>query len=55
MASPKKARIGKPPTIVDVANKANVGIMSVSRVINNNPSVRGSTRSKVMKAIAELG
>ncbi len=55
MGSPKKARIGKPPTIVDVANKAKVGIMSVSRVINSHPSVKASTRSKVMKAIAETG
>jgi LacI family transcriptional regulator len=29
--------------------------MSVSRVINNHPSVKHSTRSKVMKAIAKIG
>lgn len=29
--------------------------MSVSRVINNHPSVKSSTRSKVMKAIAKTG
>jgi LacI family transcriptional regulator len=29
--------------------------MSVSRVINNHPSIKHSTRSKVMKAIARIG
>jgi LacI family transcriptional regulator len=32
-----------------------VGVMSVSRVINNHPSVKHSTRAKVMKAIARIG
>src|ERR1700733_12258085 len=48
-------RRGRPPTIIDVAKEANVGVMSVSRVINNHPSVKHSTRSKVMKAIARTG
>jgi LacI family transcriptional regulator len=48
-------RRGRPPTIIDVAKEANVGVMSVSRVINNHPSVKHSTRSKVMKAIAKIG
>ena len=51
MASPRKARVGKPPTIIDVAREAKVGVMSVSRVINNHPSVKASTRAKIMKAI----
>ncbi len=55
MASPKKSQIGKPPTIIDVAREAKVGVMSVSRVINNHPSVKASTRAKIMKAIAKTG
>ncbi len=55
MTSPKPRRRGRPPTIVDVAREAKVGVMSVSRVINNHPSVKHSTRAKVMKAIARIG
>lgn len=43
------------PTIREVANLARVGLMTVSRVINNHPSVRPSTRKKVRAAIAQLG
>lgn len=43
------------PTIRDVAKVARVGLMTVSRVINNHPSVRASTRKKVEAAIAQLG
>jgi LacI family transcriptional regulator len=45
----------RPPTIIDVAREAKVGLMSVSRVLNNHPSVKHSTRSKVLKAIARIG
>lgn len=45
----------RPPTIIDVAKTAKVGVMSVSRVINNHPSVKSSTRAKVMKAITKIG
>ena len=48
-------RPGRPPTIIDVAREADVGIMSVSRVINDHPSVKGSTRTKVLRAIARTG
>lgn len=48
-------RIVRKPTILDVAKKAGVGLMTVSRVINNNASVRPATRKKVQAAIAELG
>jgi LacI family transcriptional regulator len=41
-------------TIRDVARVAGVGIGTVSRVINNSPSVKPITREKVMAAIAEL-
>jgi LacI family transcriptional regulator len=55
MKRPRARGRGKPPTIIDVAREAKVGVMSVSRVINNHPSVKLSTRSKVMKAIARIG
>ena len=41
-------------TIDDVARMAGVSIKTVSRVFNNEPNVRESTREKVNKAIAEL-
>jgi DNA-binding LacI/PurR family transcriptional regulator len=41
-------------TIRDVAKRAGVGIGTVSRVLNDNPSVRDSTRQKVLAAIEEL-
>ena len=43
------------PTIREVAKLAHVGLMTVSRVINNHPSVRLSTRKKVEAAILQLG
>ncbi|WGL16429.1 LacI family DNA-binding transcriptional regulator [Microbulbifer bruguierae] len=41
-------------TINDVAARAGVSIKTVSRVINSEPSVRPTTRKKVMDAVAEL-
>ena len=43
-----------PATIRDVARKANVGVGTVSRVINDSPAVREETRRKVLAAIEEL-
>lgn len=43
------------PTIRDVAKLARVGLMTVSRVINDVPSVRPQTRKKVEAAITQLG
>ena len=43
------------PTIREVAKLAKVGVMTVSRVINNHPSVRPSTRKRVEAAIVQLG
>jgi len=41
-------------TIHDVARIAGVGIGTVSRVLNNNPNVKGATREKVLAVIAQL-
>jgi LacI family transcriptional regulator len=42
------------PTIRHVAQKARVGIGTVSRVLNNSPNVSPETRQRVMDAIREL-
>ncbi len=41
-------------TIRDVAKRAGVGVGTVSRVLNNSPSVSEATRQKVQTAIASL-
>lgn len=41
-------------TIQDVANAAGVSVATVSRVLNNHPSVSSKTREKVQKVIREL-
>ena len=38
----------------DVAKRARVSFMTVSRVINNHPNVRRETRERVLKAVKEL-
>ena len=43
------------PTIYDVAERADVGIATVSRVLNDSPRVRETTRARVLAAIEELG
>jgi DNA-binding LacI/PurR family transcriptional regulator len=43
------------PTIRDVASLAEVGAGTVSRVLNQDPRVRGRTRERVLAAVAELG
>jgi DNA-binding LacI/PurR family transcriptional regulator len=45
----------KMPNIKDVAAKANVGIGTVSRVLNNSDKVSLKTRKKVERVIKELG
>ncbi len=42
------------PTVFDVAELAGVSIKTVSRVINDEPNVRTSTRDRVNRAISEL-
>ncbi len=43
------------PTIKDVAARAQVSLKTVSRVINDEPSVQARTRERVQQAIADLG
>jgi DNA-binding LacI/PurR family transcriptional regulator len=43
------------PRLEDVAARANVSHQTVSRVINNHPTVSAATRGRVEAAIAELG
>jgi DNA-binding LacI/PurR family transcriptional regulator len=45
----------RPPSIADVASLAGVSHQTVSRVLNNHPSVRQLTRSRVLAAIDQLG
>ncbi len=46
--------MGKSVTIVDIAKAAGVSIATVSRVVNNNPSVDETLVERVRKAIDEL-
>lgn len=43
------------PTIKDVAERAQVSLKTVSRVINDEPSVQARTRARVQQAVADLG
>ncbi|HXW82733.1 MAG TPA: LacI family DNA-binding transcriptional regulator [Acidimicrobiales bacterium] len=45
----------RPPSIADVASLAGVSHQTVSRVLNNHPSVRQLTRARVLAAIEQLG
>ena len=43
-----------PITIKDVAKRANVGVGTVSHVINNNPSVSDDPRQRILAAVDDL-
>ena len=43
------------PTIVDVANRAGVAAITVSRVVNDSGPVSKQVRARVEQAIAEIG
>lgn len=43
------------PTMSDVARKAGVSTMTVSRALRDGASIAGDTREKIMKAVDELG
>jgi DNA-binding LacI/PurR family transcriptional regulator len=49
-----QGRKAMPATIRDVAREANVGIGTVSRVLNNNPNVSEDTRQRVLAVIDRL-
>ena len=46
--------MNKKPTIQDIAQLANVGPGTVSRVLNDHPNVSEKTRAKVLAAIARM-
>src|SRR5262245_11255334 len=50
-----RVRSSRKPTIRDVARRAGVALGTVSRVLNSHESVRMDSRTKVQRAIAELG
>ena len=50
-----EASATKRPSMVDVARKAGVAHVTVSRVLNDHPSVKPETRERVLAAIDELG
>ena len=49
------AEKGRAPNIRDVAREAGVSYQTVSRVLNDSPSIRPSTREQVLRVIEELG
>ncbi|WP_371300417.1 LacI family DNA-binding transcriptional regulator [Cellulomonas sp. Y8] len=53
--TPGAPAVRRPPAMSDVAALAGVSHQTVSRVLNDHPSVRPETRDRVLAAIAELG
>jgi DNA-binding LacI/PurR family transcriptional regulator len=49
------AEKGRAPNIRDVAREAGVSYQTVSRVLNESPAIRPSTREQVLRVIDELG
>jgi DNA-binding LacI/PurR family transcriptional regulator len=49
------AEKGRAPNIRDVARQAGVSHQTVSRVLNDSPAIRPSTRDAVLRVIDELG
>lgn len=52
--APRKRGACAVTTIADVARRANVSRMTVSRVVNNSPKVHPATRQRVLEAIEAL-
>ncbi|MER5299228.1 LacI family DNA-binding transcriptional regulator [Streptomyces lasiicapitis] len=55
MPEPRESRAGQPPTLRDVAERAEVSAMTASRVLRNDPRVLPATRDRVRAAAAALG
>lgn len=55
MKKTRRVKSQRQPTIIDVANAAQVSVMTVSRVINHKETVKPVTRAKVVQAIAKVG
>lgn len=51
----QRASAGRPPSLRDVAERAQVSHQTVSRVVNDFPGVRSATRERVLAAIDDLG
>jgi len=51
---PAPARRQRPANVMDVARAAGVSHQTVSRVLNDHPSLRPATRQRVLDAMAEL-
>jgi DNA-binding LacI/PurR family transcriptional regulator len=47
--------MGVNTTIIDVAKKAGVSAMTVSRALNNHPSVRAPVRQRILQVVQKLG
>lgn len=54
MPTPSPASTPRAASVFDVAKTAGVSHQTVSRVLNNHPSVRETTRAKVLDAMREL-
>src|SRR2546427_8742622 len=55
IGSNQPVRVGRPSTIRDVARVAEVGVGTVSRVLNGHPAVQAVTRQRVLAAVDQLG
>ncbi|MFD9076889.1 LacI family DNA-binding transcriptional regulator, partial [Streptomyces lasiicapitis] len=55
MPEPRESRAGQPPTLRDVAERAEVSAMTASRVLRDDPRVLPATRDRVRAAAAALG
>jgi DNA-binding LacI/PurR family transcriptional regulator len=51
---PEQLQRGRAPSIRDVARLAGVSHQTVSRVLNNHPSIRPETKQRVLDVMAEL-
>lgn len=54
-AEDKKGGVSSAPTMMDVARRAGVSAMTVSRALRGGASIADETREKIRKAVDELG